>query len=300
MVLFLFFNPLLKSQVAKKNKNEKKIIFDFTLTDYNNISVPAILNGTDTVKLMFHTAANAVTLTSEASKKLKSIQYSTQTDSIKSWGNQANAGRLSENNSVSIGGLHWEKVSIWENSNSGHYTDGKFGIDLFKDQILEINFDKSEITIHTTLPKKIKHFEKLPLKITNDLMFVEANCLVGDSNFTNQFLIHSGYSGALLLDDVFAQQHQLSKLLPITGEQQLKDSYGNTVKTLQAILPSFKFGKSRLQNLPVGFFEGNIGRQKMSILGGDIIKRFNWIFDLKLSILYMQPNKHFKTVVRKM
>lgn len=293
IVLLAFFcNTFL---VFAHAQQVKKTIIPFTLTDYNNIVVPAILNGTDTVQLMFHTAANAITLTAEGTKKIKSIRFTAEADSIKSWGSQVNAARVSENNSIAIGGLVWNKVSIWENSNSGHYTDGKFGIDLFKDQIIEINFDKTEITIHHALPKKVKGFEKLPLKISNDLLFVEATCLVGDSSFKNNFLIHSGYSGALLLDDMFAQQHQLSKQLSITGEQKLKDSYGNTVKTLQAILPAFKLSNSLLQQIPVGFFEGSIGRQKMSIVGGDILKRFNLILDLKQSYLYLQANQHFKT-----
>jgi len=34
-----------------------------------------------------------------------------------------------------------------------------------------------------------------------------------------------------------------------------------------------------------------IGRQKMSILGGDVIKRFNIIIDAKRNYIYLKKNK---------
>lgn len=59
--------------------------------------------------------------------------------------------------------------------------------------------------------------------------------------------------------------------LKIIGEKELKDSYGNIIKTQKAILPAFKIGHTTRSLVPVGFFAGAIGRQKMSIIGGDIL-----------------------------
>ena len=56
------------SYVAIGQENEVNI--PFRLTSSNNISVQAVLNDKDTVKLMFHTAANSVTLTEDAVKNL--------------------------------------------------------------------------------------------------------------------------------------------------------------------------------------------------------------------------------------
>jgi hypothetical protein len=296
----LFLSTLLlqtaKAQNSEKaGKHSKTNTIAFKLTDYNNISIPAILNNTDTVNLMFHTAASSVTLTEESIKKLKSIQFKEVTDSIKSWGGQSNSSRLSAQNAIQIGDLLWEKIPIWENINSGKYTDGKFGIDLFKGSVIEIDFDKNIIRLHAALPKKIKKYEKAKLIFKDDMMFLEADCSVGDSSFSNTFLIHSGYSGAILFDDKFAGDNKLSERLPIVGEKILKDSYGNSVKTKQAILPVLKIHSKSLVNLPVGFFEGSIGRQKMSILGGDILKRFNLIIEADRSYIYLKANKLINT-----
>ncbi len=283
--LFLYFMP----QFVLGQK--KVVVIPFKLTTFNNISIKAILNKTDTVNLMFHTAASDVTLTENATQKIKSITFNKSTEGIKSWGGSENEARLSEHNILEIGELSFKEISIWENKNSGQETDGKFGLNLFKDKVIQIDFDKLQLKIRETLPKKTKKYEKLNLAFKNEMMFVDANCSVNDTVYINYFLIHSGYSGSILFDDKFVAENAFSTKLKITGTKELKDSYGNIVKTQKAILPNFKIGKINLSNVPVGFFEGAIGRQKMSIIGGDLLKRFNMIIDAKREFIYIKTNK---------
>lgn len=294
LFLLFFYQAGFGQEKIQTGKPQKKISIPFILTEYNNLSVRAVLNGKDTVQLMFHTAANDLTLTEEAIQKLKTIQFGNRTDSIKSWGGSANSARTSKNNSLQIAGLSWENIAIWENKNSGQHTDGKFGIDLFKNKVIEIDFDKMLINIYTSLPRINKGYAKLPLVFENDEMFVEAELEIGTVVYKNKFLLHSGYSGGLLLDDKFANENKLGEKLKIAGEKSLKDSYGNIVKTKKAILPILKIGLAQLTDVPAGFFEGAIGRQTMSIMGGDILKRFHWIIDAKREYVYLKPGK-FKT-----
>lgn len=291
LALFIFLTQHLSAQEKKQTgKLKKEYSIPFQLTEYNNLSVQAVINQKDTVQLMFHTAANDLTLTEEAIQKLKTIRFTDKTDSIKSWGGSVNSSRLSKNNAVQIAGLTWENVPIWENKNSGQHTDGKFGIDLFKGKAIEIDFDQMMIRIYTSLPAKSKQYTKLDLSFENDDMFIGLGLKIGDSVLLNRFLIHSGYAGALLFDDKFANEHSLGEKLKIVGEKSLKDSYGNVLKTKKAIVSILKIGKEELRDVPVGFFEGAIGRQKMSIMGGDILKRFNWIFDVERKFVYLKPN----------
>jgi hypothetical protein len=284
VVLLLF---LVQSLFAQ----EKTTPIPFQLTAYNNIAIPAILNDIDTVILMFHTAANAVTLTEDANKKIKSIAFNKTTDSIKSWGGGDNSARMSENNTLKIGDITFKDIAIWENKYSGQNTDGKFGIDLFKDKVIQVDFEKKLITLSFNLPRKVKKYEKLKLTVEDDMLFVEGSCAVDKRVFQNNFLIHSGYSGAILLDDKFANDNKLGEKLKIIGEKDLKDSYGNVVKTKKAILPVLKIGNQKLLDVPVGFFEGALGRQKMSIMGGDVLKRFNIIIDAQRAYIYLKVNK---------
>lgn len=269
---------------------QQKTVIPFTLTDYNNLSIKAVFNQKDTVQLIFHTAANAVTLTEEALQKAKSLKFD-RTDSVKSWGGNDNTSRFSKSNTLQIGSLQWNDVPIWENKNSGQHTGGKFGLDLFENKIIELDFDKQVLIIHAVLPKKIKNYEKLNLTFDNDMMFIEAKSINGNNSYTNKFLIHSGYAGAVLYDDKFVAENKIAEQLKVTSEKQLKDSFGNILKTKKAILPTFAIENIKLNNVAVGYFDGAIGRQKMSIIGGDILKRFNLIIDAKREFIYLKPNK---------
>jgi hypothetical protein len=279
----------------KEKATGASIQIPFQLTTYNNLSIQAILNGVDTVQLMFHTAANALTLTEETVKQLKSIHFVATTDSVKSWGGQANSSRYSPKNQIQIGGLSWDNQAIWENQLSGQYTQGKFGMDLFKNWVVEIDFDQSVILLHKDLPSKIKGFQKSKLYAKDEMFFIEAACSIQDSVILERFLIHSGYAGALLINDQFAQLHQLGKQLPIVGEKKLKDSFGNTVISKQASLPLFTIAEKNLSNVAVGFFEGSLGRQPYSIIGGDLLKQFNIVIDAQRQFIYLKPNGLFHT-----
>ena len=262
----------------------------FELTNYNNIAIKTVLNKKDTVKLMFHLAASSVTLTEEALQKVNSIKFE-RTDSVSSWGGNGNTSRFSKSNELQMESLVWKNTPIWENKNSGQNTGGKFGLELFKDKIVAIDFEKKIITISEELPKNVNRYHKLKIDYKDDMMFVAANCEVEGIDVGNKFLIHSGYAGSILFDDQFSNVNKLSEKLKITSEKQLKDSYGNVLKTKKAVLPKFTLGSFHLKNIPVGFFDGAIGRQKMSVIGGDILKRFHIVIDAKREFIYLKPNK---------
>jgi hypothetical protein len=269
---------------------EKPTIIPFELTPYNNLSIQAVLNRKDTLHLMFHTAANSVTLIEESIAKITSLHFS-GADTVKSWGGGGNTSRYSENNTLQIGSLTWEHVPIWEDKYSGPGTDGKFGLGLFKDKTIEIDFDKKVIVLHSSLPAKTKHYAKLKAEFKNDNLFVEAICNTGSQTISNRFLIHSGHSGCLLLDDQFVANNKLGDQLKVIDTKELKDAFGHVLKVQKVILPGFILGNTTLTNVPAGFFEGAIGRQKMSFIGGDLLKRFNIIIDAAREFVYLKPNK---------
>ncbi|UTW64012.1 hypothetical protein KFE98_07695 [bacterium SCSIO 12741] len=263
----------------------------FHLTDHNNLSVQAVINQRDTVDLMFHTAAGDVTLISEVIGDLPSLVWQ-EPQAVHSWGG-ANEARVSVNNEMHIGRIQTDSLTIWETQRSGPKTDGKFGPDFFGGRIFEMNYDDEVLRVYSALPTQMEGYQKLPLVIENGLMFIEATARVGKKEYTHRFLIHSGYGGTLLFDDAFAQESQLGEQIVITDQQELKDSYGNVIKTQKGLLPSFKLGDLEFQNLPVGFFEGALGRQKVSVLGGDLLKRLNLIFDLENETIYIAAS-HWK------
>lgn len=260
----------------------------FYLSDHNNIVIEAIVNKTDTVKLMFHTAATNASLIKSTTAQLNSITWENMANA-KGWGGQGET-RYSSNNSLRIHHLEWKNIELWENTNSGPGTDGKFGPFLFKDKYIEVNYDNHIMVIHNKIPDSVKNFDKLDLTYKHGFMFIYGTSKIGEKEIPNNYLIHSGYSGTILYDDDFVKENTISNHIEITEEQILKDSFGNSLKTKKGNLKSFRIGQEEFKDVSVGFFEGAIGRQKMSVIGGGLLKRFNFIIDAKREYIYIQPS----------
>ena len=208
---------------------------------------------------------------------------------VNSWGGKG-AQRMSEQNILKIGEFQWDSLLIWESQHSGPTTDGKFGPNLFADKWIELNYDSSFVVIHKFKPAHTNDFEKLALHNEHGNMFIEGKSKIGNKEISNRYLIHSGYSGAILYDDEFAEANNLSDQIEITEEQDLKDSLGNTLTTKKGMIPQFSLGNQELDDITVGFFSGAIGRQKMSVLGGNVLKRFNILIDSEREHIYLKSN----------
>ena len=290
------FSMLTLNVSAQKTESNKKSVIPFRLTSYNNIIIKAVLNSQDSVKLMFHTAATDVSLIESAVQRLKSIKINGTVDSVKSWGGDASTSDFSLRNILKIGEIEKDSITIWKDKNSGQESDGKFGMDFFENKVVEVDFDKSVMTIQNALPKKLRKYTKFKLNVVDgNYLFIQAICQTEKGNFENSFLLHTGYAGDILLDDKFVSENNIGQQIKITGERKLKDAFGNTLISKKGILPYFKIGDFQLANVPIGFLEGTKGIQKMSFVGGDILKRFNWIIDAKREFIYLKPNGLFNT-----
>lgn len=285
------FTQIKSGITYQPNENEvlKSDTIPFRLTSHNNIVIEAIVNELDTVQLMFHTAANSISLTKEAIQRVSVLKFNENSVDVNTWGGRG-VTRFSPNNHLKIGAFSWNNQVVWESRHSGPETDGKFGPNLFENKIIEIDYENNRIVIHSTLPNIDERYEKLNLTFNQDMMFLKGESTIEENSFSNFFLIHSGYAGTLLYDDVSVNKYQMGKKLEIIDTKTLKDSAGKEVKTQKAILPKFEIAGIKYTEAPVGFFEGSIGRQRMSVIGGDMLKRFNVFYDLQNAYVYIRAN----------
>jgi hypothetical protein len=260
----------------------------FTLTEANNLSIDAVLNGTEHVALMFHTAVDSLSLTKDAIARIPGLQLAESVD-VQSWGGTTRA-RHGAGNSLQIGKLQWQDLDITESENSGPGTDGKFGPNLFAGNVLEIDFDARELILHDSLPPLDPSYERLALKLERTGMFVTGEITLGEHRYQNEFLIHSGFGGTALLADQFVADHDLRNQLEVLGTSELKDSYGNVLRTRTVRLPTLRFGSITFSDVTIAIFEGAIGQQQISVLGGSLLKRFHLVFDLAHSQLFVKAS----------
>jgi hypothetical protein len=185
-------------------------------------------------------------------------------------------------------------VTVWEDASSGRDSDGKFGLDLFAGKVVELDFVRRRLAVHDRLPARAGRYARLKLENDHGELFVSGSCLIDGKGFTTKFLVHSGYGGGVLLADAFAAAAGVDGKIAITETSTLTDSFGHRIEVRKGVLPAFALGTTQLVNVPVGFFRGRLGTQQISVIGGEVLKQFNLIFDVAHDALYVEPREPSK------
>ncbi len=265
----------------------------FRLTKYNNILVPVIINQKDTVQLMLHTGSDYITIIDDSYKKMKSISISDTLNNVTSWAGYSDM-KMSQNNVIKFGNEEFSKIPIFIDKQSGHESDGKIGLKFFEGKYLEINFDENKLFVYNKAPTKLKKYTKLNSRYSQETLYIKAFPFIDKKPVETEFMIHTGFSGALMISDDFAKEYKLLEKFEIIGESKLSDAAGNIILSKKSILPDFELANQTFKNVPMSFFDSTIKIQHKNIMGGDLIKRFNLILNPEKDILYVKKSKYYK------
>lgn len=250
----------------------------FRITKHHNIIVKTLVNKKDSLDLMFQIAMKDASISPQRQRKADHIIFKDE---------------ISDNNTVDIGKISLDKVRFFDNELTGHEADGKIGTGLFQGKAFKIDYDNNTFVIYDKKPD-LKGYLPIPLFYHDDQFSIIAdNVIDGKRQQEALFLLQSGYSGALLYSNDFAEEKELDKKLKIAGEKQLKTSNGTVVTTKQGVLPFFKLGNFVLKDVAAGFFTGEIKMQTKNYFGADMLRRFNWIFDADRKTAYIKPSKYY-------
>jgi hypothetical protein len=175
---------------------------------------------------MFHTASSGITLTEKTAERLRTVQWQDSATDVTSWGGSGKSVN-SIYNKIQFGKIIVDSVMIWQNQRSGHFTDGKFGPDLFESYYICLNFDRNTIILQKEKPQYLSEYTKHSVVSNRGDMFLNATCEIDSISYSKVFLIHTGYGGEVLLDDAFTTLHDIGNKIEIIEENELKDAYGN-------------------------------------------------------------------------
>lgn len=282
--IFMFYAHMINGQTASDT-------IPFTLNKQSNICIKAQINGSDTLTLMFHTAATGITIIKEAVEKKLPLKLD-KSSNVSSWGGTTSAP-YSEGNTMTISHQKWDSMTITQNENSGAGTDGKFGYDLFLNKIVEIDYDKNIMIVHEKMPnmslRGMKGYNKNKLIFKRGSMHIEGTMTIGKEVYKDSFMFHTGYGGAILLDPKVAEKYNMAAQLKTLSTSELRDSYNNIIKIETKLLPLLKIADEDLKDVPLSF-AAQSSQIPMKVFGNDLLKRFNIIFDFLNNDIYMKPN----------
>ncbi len=275
----------------QSSSNEKAMIktdtIPFELTKGNNIKFKTILNKTDTLDLFFDTGGTEIVML-HSSIKEKTTLLKDKNSSYK----EENYVPLEELNTLSIGSMTWDSLTIYPVSIGPKEMDGHFGWNLFKNKIVELDYDKNLMIIHHSPPIISKDYTKVDLEYINTLFCIQGDLEVDGKTYTNRYLFDTGFQRAIVLDKDLRAEEKFPTDLPVLKESKLKNSVGTVFVNKVVNTNKVCFANACAKNVPAQLIvTPNPARFKTHILGNELLKRFNTIFDFPNKVVYLKPNQ---------
>ncbi|WP_121965705.1 aspartyl protease family protein [Myroides sp. N17-2] len=252
----------------------------FVLNKYNTMYIKAVFNQTDTLNLNFDTGSSALTLTNDVlNNKLQSKVSLYHTLYELKIGNQV------------------YKTEAYDAQLSGHDTDGRFGWDLFKNQIVEMNYEDNIMVIHSHLPDSIAKdnaYTKLAINYFDNVFSVQSTIVQDKIENTDLFLFDTGYNRTVMLDNDLMKSHNFPfEQMKVIKTIIMKGAKGNEIPVITANLQLLKIGDYTLKDVPAQQLTTHkpLRGKNIHILGNEVLKRFNAFLDFKENIVYLKPSK---------
>lgn len=281
------------SAIPAKNKAQKvenrHDTIPFTLTAFNAIHVKALVNKTDSVNMHLDLSAFDFKLTQEAI--LKKTQLLANQPNALAGKVKPNFRNLQPVTSIQIGSLTWQNPVFAATGFTAREMDGRIGYNVFEGKIIEIDYDKNLLIVHSKLPKISKGYVKSKLEFIRSFPCINASLSIKNKEYKGYFNLDTGADKAMFIDSVWAAKQHLPNDLTLLNTTSFKNPRGQVFVSKTVVCPKLNVQGSSLSNVPTTLLGTvNPAGFEVNLLGNDVLKRFNTILDLKNDCIYLKPN----------
>jgi hypothetical protein len=287
--------------------NQSFAIIPFKLI--NNLMVVSLsLNRSDTMNFILDTGVKTALLiglkTGDSLKlqyarkiKIKGLGEGEDVEAIHSFGNRIDL--------KGIFGINQDILILLQDifffsSKLGMRIHGIIGYDIFKNFVVEINYEKRELILKDHKKFKIGKRDKLlPITVEEGKPYLETIVSMADgAPVKTKLIIDTGASHALSLDIFSNNQLQLP---PKTKDAYLGRGLNGDIHGKIGRLPKIEVGGFQLEGILTSFPDSSSLRhvnmttiKRNGNLGAEILKRFHLTFDYLNQRMLIRPNSNFK------
>jgi hypothetical protein len=284
--------------------NKKRIVIPFKLIN-NLIFIPIKVNG-ETLTFLLDTGVEQTILFSLDDKQQVSL-FHLQKINLKGLGsNDAVEAYKSSENKMEVNGYVDDEHEIYLildqefnfSSQVGIPVNGIIGYHFFKSHPIEIDYERKKIIVYSADNKKLskklmRNFKKDSIAIEENKPYYVSNVTTTTLSYPSKMLLDTGNSDALWL---FLNKPTQLQLPPKTIQDFLGRGFSGNVYGQRARIPSFTFGSTTFEN-GIGTFPDstsikslNFVKDRAGSIGGEILSRFQIVFDYPNGKLYSKPN----------
>lgn len=310
ILFFLLFSALtiLAQDGFHFSKEVSKVTIPFKFIN-NLVFIPIKVNGVELNFLLDSGVEETILFSLEDKKE---IEFSNVEKIIlRGLGSEdAIEGLKSTNNTLEIGGLKSQNHLLYIvldqefnlSSHVGIPVNGIIGYQFFKNNLVEINYEKKRVIVHSDSEKnrnKIERkFEKIAITIERLKPYIINTVTVDSVALPAKLLIDIGNSDALWL---FENRSRGIKIPAKNFEDYLGQGFSGDVEGRRAKISKWQMSKFEFHNPIVAFPDSSSIRNvkmvpgRMGSVGGEILRRFSVVFDYTNGFLYLKKNKEYNS-----
>lgn len=179
------------------------------------------------------------------------------------------------------------------------YFDGVLGADFFNCCLVEINHDAKTLVItkpddNSRAHYRTEQWQEVAMPVESNTPYFTTTLHDEKSQTTVKLMLDTGSTGTLTL---FAENDRFA--LPDETFATTSTGIQGDSANLVGLLSHFSFGDTTFEHLPTYFrFEGSNSQDGSDgVLGNQVLKQFNTVFDFSTERMWYQPSKQFTSSV---
>jgi hypothetical protein len=250
----------------------------FTLGDNDKIYVQGRINGGPVLSFQFDLGAGGSIIKKSSVPRAQMVFDGSLT--LRNSDGE-NVVPSSSTNRLEIADAIWSDVPFAVADNMTHREDGLVGNTLFRDKVLEIDYDRMMITVHDTRPALDGDWRREEVFLDGGTVpFVRGTLSIDGSVRSGWFILDTGAYTSILNSDQLSVSGkfvgELRRLLgPLGGRRQ-----DPGVSVGGQTFSDFNYSVRRYDGDPAA----------LGVLGNDLLKRFNMVLDNREGAAYFRPN----------
>lgn len=248
----------------------------FTLTG-SRIYFKGRLNGQKEVNIQFDLGAGGACVNRLSSEKLP-LMFDQKAMISNTHG--LNEARVSSGNELIMGDFTWKGVPFVEVGNMQAHEDLIVGNGIFRDKIIEIDYDKMVLVVHDRLPEYAKNYQKQDVFYEQDRPKFKADIIQNGKKYSFWCLFDTGREGTMLIGEDFTSQDNNWNNL-----KELEMINGRKIVRLDAVI-----GGTVFKDIVTNAADPVKPQGRPTLFGNQVLNHFNVILDNQKGVIYLKPN----------
>jgi hypothetical protein len=304
IIIFLsfFINPL-NSQI-QWNSNKDKITIPFELSNnliiikvkINAIDLNMILDTGSEKNILFSFPENdSITFHNSRKINLRGLGFGETLDAYISTKNTFSVNKLVDTN-FEVLLVTDQDINII--NKLGIPINGIVGSSFFKNYIIEINYQTHKIFFYKNEEflnkRKYRKYSSEHVSIISNKPYIDMQANINEKLVDLKLLMDSGMGDGLWVFENDSISSSKAYFNDVLGRGLGGDIFGKRSRISNLIINEFHF-KNALVSFPdsISINRLELVKDRNGSIGGDILKRFNWVFDYTNGKVYFKKNSNF-------